>query len=164
MDSVAAVRGFDLVADARRFAGFYAVESALFVVTGRWIEEFTESAHRVRAGTWNRYHAEHLELWAARFPTIDELPPIDSMADAADVDLLTATGDVDAVVGVVLPRLASAYDAFAERVEPRLDGPTARILDVVRRDIAQERRDIAAVATGTTTDPAVAAALDRILP
>ncbi|MEO1055996.1 MAG: hypothetical protein AAFY28_03700 [Actinomycetota bacterium] len=158
--------GSDLVADARRFAGFHAVESALFVVTGRWIERFTEPAHRVRAGTWNRYHAEHIELWAARFPTIDELPPIDVMITAADVDLVAGAGDVDTVVGVVLPRLAAAYDAFTERIDPRLDGPTARILDVVRRDTAAELTELtplASPATDAPIDPTLASTLERIL-
>ncbi|MEM9516724.1 MAG: hypothetical protein AAGA42_17885 [Actinomycetota bacterium] len=158
--------GSDLVADARRFAGFYAVESALFVVTGRWIEQFTEPAHRVLAGTWNRYHAEHLELWAARFPTIDELPPIEGMVDEPDADLLATISDPDAVARLVLPRLADAYDAFAERVDPRLDGPTARILDVVRRDTAAELTDLtllAPSASDATIDPALSATLERVL-
>ncbi len=170
MDSVAAVSGSDLVADARRFAGFYAVESALFLVTGRWIERFTEPAHRVRAATWNRYHAEHLELWSARYPTVDELPPIAEVIADADVATVAAIEKPGEVAGLVLPRLAAAYDARAAHVDSRLDGPTARTLDLVRRDTAEELADLAELAdvtnnAGNTTadNPALATALQRVL-
>ena len=167
--SVTAVSGTDLVADARRMAGYHAVESALFVVTGRWIQHYDEPSLRTRIAVWNHHHAEHAARWAARYPTIEELPPIDAAVPATSVAAIEAVTGLGSLASSVLPRLADAYRDFAELVEPRLDGPTARILDRVRTDIEVQVAEMQAIAVstgsaGTAPTPAVTTALADLLP
>ncbi|MEM8619794.1 MAG: hypothetical protein AAGF73_08735 [Actinomycetota bacterium] len=163
--------GTDLVADARRIAGYHAVESAMFVATGRWIRSYDEPSQRTRIAVWNHQHAEHAALWAARYPTIEELPPIDAAVPATAAATIEAVTDLGTVASSVLPRLADAYRDFAVLVDARLDGPTARILDRVRSDIGAQLAEVQAIsehAVDSADDEivrdAVASALADLLP
>ncbi len=128
------VTGADLYADARRFASYHAAEQTLFVATGRWISEIDEPALRTRVAAWNQRHAEHLAWWAARYPTIDELPPIEEL-DRDPVFAEHLDGPfVPSDLNGALTALVDAYASHRVELDHRLDGPTARVLDLVLAD------------------------------
>ena len=134
----------DLPTDALAFASYWRSESRLFDVTGRWILEVDDPPLRNRIASWNQLHADHVDRWAARYPTIEELPPIEredaeeptgSVLDGpfdSDADRLTALAES------ALQPLVERYEEHRARVHPSLDGPTARTLALVLADTRAE--------------------------
>jgi hypothetical protein len=90
-------------------------------------------------GAWSNRHGWHADLWRQREPVIphhefatdDDLSWVDSTRSALDADL----------AALVDPVLTTMQDHVAEhrsRIDPLLDGSTARILDLVAADLVTE--------------------------
>ncbi len=136
----------DLTTRVRRWVG---LEELLFETLGRWARELPEPPVKRVMATWCHRHAWHAELWRGRLPVIpnhhadDEgdtwLNPLrDSLARVG------STGDAIAVLfGPVLQALEDAVNEHRDAIDPRVDGPTARILDLVSADLDDQRGDLA---------------------
>lgn len=124
-----------------------AIEELLFETLGRWARDLPEPDVKRLFGTWCHRHAWHAELWRDRLPTVDSLA--DSGDDveawieplrAALADVRTSEEAVAALRESVLPALEAAVTEHRDAIDPLLDGPTARVLELVGADLAAETR------------------------
>ena len=97
-------------------------------------------------GTWCHRHAWHAELWRDRLPSVVALNGEGDDVEAWIRPLRTALADVstseEAIAAFresVLPALEAAVAEHRDAIDPLLDGPTARVLDLVAADLAAER-------------------------
>lgn len=144
-----------------RIGGYVWLETALFETLGEWARDGSveDPAVARMVATHSHHHAWHADLWRDRQPVppgtpADRLVPRPPPAAAAAIDAIRALGStVERLVGVyavLLPRMITDYRALRSTVDPLVDEPTARVLDLVVRD------DDDHVAAGT-------AAIDRLL-
>jgi hypothetical protein len=135
---------------ARRVRRWIAVEELLFETLGRWARQLSEPALKRMLATWCHRHAWHAELWRQRMPALDAL---DGDADDVDAwvaplrsalqDVRTSEEVIAALRESVLPALEAAVAEHREAIEPVLDGPTGRVLDLVGADLAAEAFEVA---------------------
>ena len=131
----------------RRARRWIAVEELLFETLGRWAGELPEPAAKRVLATWCHRHAWHAELWRARLPAVEGFDGDDDDVEAWIAPLRAALQDVqtseEAIAALresVLPALDAAVTEHRDAVDPVLDGPTARVLDLVAADLAAETR------------------------
>jgi hypothetical protein len=135
---------------ARRVRRWIAVEELLFETLGRWARQLSEPALKRMLATWCHRHAWHAELWRQRMPALDALDGDADDVDAWAAPLRSALQDVrtsEEVIAAlresVLPALEAAVAEHREAIEPVLDGPTGRVLDLVGADLAAEAFEVA---------------------
>ena len=141
--SAGAFQSIDQLAQwARRWI---AVEELLFETLGRWARELPDPSVKRLFGTWCHRHAWHAELWRDRLPAVDWLADTGDDVDAWIEPLRTALADVrtseEAIAALresVLPALEAAVSEHRDAIDPLLDGPTARVLDLVGADLTTE--------------------------
>ena len=132
------------IVTASRLAGQYCwVEQQLFELLGSWMHRSNDPDLVVALGDRCTRHGEHAEAWRGRIanvPAIDveravnapDSPVASAIArlrqpdSADDVVALAAAYDSE-----VRPAVLAAYRAHRAELNPLLDGPTARLLDVV---------------------------------
>jgi hypothetical protein len=139
----------DLLADlVRRTRRWIAVEELLFETLGGWARRLADPPTQRVFGTWCHRHAWHAELWRSRLPTVDAAGDDDDV-DAWIAPLRSAMNGVttaDEAIAVlrhsVLPALRGAVAEHRDAIDPLLDGPTARILDLVAADLSAEERQL----------------------
>jgi hypothetical protein len=128
-----------------------ALETMLFETLGEWArsDDVPAPARRVLA-TWCHRHAWHAELWRERMPVIahHELPTHDAAPDFVAPTRAAIEADVNAIAEPVLTSMQDRVDAHLARIDPLLDGPTARILALVAADLATEVSELRAVLGG----------------
>ncbi len=109
-----------------------AMNQALFERLGGWVtDEPDPSAQRWFAVACHR-HAWHAELWSERRPKI----PVDPTVDA---DTYVPTDDLDDRAGWYSEQLARLQERVAQlevHVDPVLDPPTMRVIQLVTADLA----------------------------
>ena len=130
----------------RRARRWIAVEELMFETLGRWARELPDPAVKRLFGTWCQRHAWHVELWRDRLPSVVALDGEGDDVDGWIAPVRTALADVstsaEAIAVLrdsVLPALEGALSEHREAVDPLLDGPTARVLDLVAADLTAER-------------------------
>jgi hypothetical protein len=146
----------DLIDDlGRRARRWIAVEELLFETLGRWARQGSAPGARRVFGTWCHRHAWHAELWRSRLPAVEVAGGEDDDVDGWIAPLRAALEGVESVAAAtaalrdsVLPALDDALVEHRAAIDPLLDGPTARVLDLVGTDLAAERADLTA-ATST---------------
>jgi hypothetical protein len=140
----------DLLADlGRRARRWIAVEELLFETLGGWARRLSDPAVQRVFGTWCHRHAWHAELWRSRLPAIDAAGGGDDDVDAWIAPLRSAMNGVttaDEAIAVlchsVLPALKEAVAEHRDAIDALLDGPTARILDLVDADLSAEEQQL----------------------
>jgi hypothetical protein len=147
----------DLAARVRRWV---ALEDLLFETFGAWARSVPDPPVKRLLATWCHRHAWHAELWRARLPSTP--PRTDGPDPTADVvawiaplervlsDPGTATttaAKLAVAADSLLTAIRSAVDEHRAAIDERLDGPTARILDLVDADLAAERNAVDAALT-----------------
>jgi hypothetical protein len=140
----------DLLEDlGRRARRWIAIEELLFETLGRWARQLAHPAVQRLVGTWCHRHAWHAELWRSRLPAIDAASGDDDDVDAWIAPLRSAMNGVttaDEAIAVlghsVLPALSEAVAEHRGAIDPLLDGPTARILDIVAADLSAEEQQL----------------------
>jgi hypothetical protein len=96
-------------------------------------------------GTWCHRHAWHAELWRDRLPAIaidgegDDVEGWIAPVRAALADVNRSAEALAALRESVLPALEAAVAEHRDAIDPLLDGPTARVLDLVGADLTAER-------------------------
>jgi hypothetical protein len=142
-----------LVELGRRARRWIAVDDLLFETLGRWARELPEPGVKRMLATWCHRHAWHAELWRDRLPTVERLDGDGDDVEAwiaplraALLDVNTSAEAIAALRESVLPALEAAVTEHRDAVDPRLDGPTARVLDLVGADLAEEARQLRALA------------------
>lgn len=143
-----------IVETAQRFDQYCWAELRMFELLGEWACAGNEdAAAAVMFAAHSHHHAWHAELFAGRIPALDghdapagtaALPRLVPLVEAARA----AVGTRDrlaAVYDVALPALAAEYEEHLANTDPRVDGPTARALTLVLRDLAADRLDAAAL-------------------
>ncbi len=142
------------IVTASRLAGQYCwVELQLFELLGSWMHRSTDPELVVALGDRCTRHGEHAEAWRGRIATI---PAIDversvnapGSAVASAIARLRQPESADDVLALaaaydseIRPAVLAAYRAHRAEVDPLLDGPTARLLDV---DIACSEQQLLA--------------------
>lgn len=151
---------FDSIAGlTSRVIAYRALDLALFEIVGGWITSGGSGLVRARAAAWSQHHAWHAELWAGRLPLTplldDAARPVPGESSDGDrhavlaslLDSATAEGDRIAVYAHgVLAALDDALEAHRVAIDPALDGPTARVLDLVLADVRRDRATAGALA------------------
>lgn len=147
--------------DAARLCGAYRwLEHQLFALTGLWAETGGQPRLQMLLSSQSFEHAWHAEMWAARFPVLDQmdLEQATHPAGPAMVSLVAAlragpeTPDpsagpagiapearlslwrLAALYRVTLPRLVATYERHLALASPVSDLPTIRTLQLVLRD------------------------------
>ncbi len=150
MSSLAAVYG--IVETAHRFGRYRWAELQLFELLGEWARTDDPQVAAMYAAH-SHHHAWHAELFAGRIAAIDGLetqeassppPEMAPLVEAARAAEGTGTR-LTAVYDELLPALAAEYERHLEGTDPRVDGPTARVLTLALRDIADHRSEAAAL-------------------
>lgn len=135
----------------RRAAAYRALHQLLFEALGGWAT--AESGHtspsaRPFYAAWSQHESWHAELWAARHPSTPDadLDAATASARARLDQVATALADLpdDAaritfLADQVLPQLEQVLAEHRERLDERLDAPTARVLDLVLTDVRRDR-------------------------
>jgi hypothetical protein len=114
---------------------------------GKWATEHPEPHTSALLATHGHQHAEHASAFAARVPWVGGLAVDDVTAPLAEVAHLLArarsAGDTAAFVHRVyeeaLPALEGVYRRHLAATDPRVDGPTARVLTLAARDLAEQQ-------------------------
>ncbi|HEX4982466.1 MAG TPA: hypothetical protein VFV63_12235 [Ilumatobacteraceae bacterium] len=130
----------DLVARA------IAVELVLFEAFGRWISTTSQVSAKPLLAAASRRHGWHAELWRERFPLIPGADADQAVAEArsnlgALVDALAVFDALPsgpgrlAVEGIAATAMARQYRAVKDLIDPLLDAPTARVLELVIADV-----------------------------
>ncbi len=108
---------------------FAAAEDRLFVAYGHWAHQPAAPGVQRRCAAACLTHGERAAAWRARRPQIPGLAPAPVMGGVADPNL-GAIADLDATDANAASLLAR-YRAARERIDERLDAPTARLLDTI---------------------------------
>ena len=134
----------DMQENARRLGHQRWLHLQLFELLGGWAADTPEAHLRQVFAAHCHHHAWHAQLIADRLPKIDELDtetltvPADASVQqmVAQARAAATTADrVALVYGTIHPRLISELAAHLHAVDPRTDGPTARVLTLVLRDL-----------------------------
>jgi hypothetical protein len=137
--------------NARRLGAQRWVALRLFETLGGWLATTPEPTVKAMFATHCHHHAWHAELLHARLPNLNgagvagfTAPPPDGPL-AAEVDALaqaaTTADRLHAVYGVLLPALIAECTAHLEATNAITDGPTARVLTLVQRDLVDHLRE-----------------------
>lgn len=130
------------------------LEARLASLVGGWARDDREPSAAALFAQHCPQFAWHADLWAERLPsqpstsldaTIDAGPSTagepcrfdESLIHSVDT-LAVANDTIERLVGVyqlVLPRLVATCESLRATIDPRVDGPTARVLDLVVRDL-----------------------------
>jgi hypothetical protein len=144
-------RSLDEVAElAQRWA---AVEELLFRTLGEWARAPGEARVRRTLAAWCHRHAWHAELWRSRLPGTSH-PVASAAAPARHLDEWTSSWQSPlrdgwaALVTEVLPRMSREIDEQLASTDARIDGPTHRVLTLVRADVAAELSELGALTGG----------------
>jgi hypothetical protein len=144
---------YGIVETAQRFGQYRWAELQMFELLGEWARSGEDAAAAKMFAAHSHHHAWHADVFAGRIPAIEgldapdatavlpQLVPLVEAARAAVGTRARLTGVYD----VVLPALASEYEQHLANTDPRVDGPTARALTLVLRDLAADRLDAAAL-------------------
>jgi hypothetical protein len=122
------------------------VELVLFEAFGRWIPTTSHARAKPLLAAAARRHAQHADVWRARFPLIPDADLDTAVVEArsnlgplldalAVFDTLAAGPGRLAVVGYAAAELAREYRATLAATDPLLDAPTAGVLTVVLADL-----------------------------
>jgi hypothetical protein len=139
----------DLASLARRAGEERWLSTRVFEIAGAWIATTPEHAAKGVFATLSAQHAWHAQLWHDRIPAIADITPDAVTAPANDetatfiAALARPDETVERLVGmarVLLPYLATTHAVQREAIDATLDGPTARVLDLVLRDEVDEWR------------------------
>jgi hypothetical protein len=146
----------ETIEDSGRRIGHHAwIEARLFEIVGRWAGTVTEPRSRALFARQSAHHAWHAELWHGLLPALPHVSDSQLVAsDEVDAELVatlsalddadggdTTAGAVSRLVALqhqVLPRLLAAYDDHLAHTTPVTDGPTMRVLHLVRADLADD--------------------------
>lgn len=162
----------DIVEVGRRAGHACWLEQRLFEIVGGWVAGTAQGADPALArllAAHAHHHAWRAELWRDRLPELAEHPPAAATRPPNDdvtafvEGLADADGSLDRLVGVyrvLLPRLASEYEAMLHATSPLTDGPTARVLQLCLADVADDGRAGAAALQSLIDSSGAAAAAD----
>ncbi len=155
----------DLHESARMMATVRWVEHRLFEILGRFATDEADPVVATMFGTHGHQHAWHAELWRDRIPAIPgvdvvavPMAPGEATASAFDT-VATTTGTAErlaAVYRLLLPRLMSLYERWRAELDPRLDGPTVRVLTLALRDDTDQLAEVNRRLTEKISDPSTA--------
>ena len=161
---------------AARAARWIALEELLFETLGAWARSVPEPAVKRVLATWCHRHAWHAELWRARLPHIPARPPHriggpitrptwrrgSRRCSASSPTRTRPRRPPPSWRSSPAPfstRCSAALDEHRAAIDDRLDGPTARILDLVAADLAAERRALATISPSVSASPRLTARL-----
>lgn len=145
--------GLGITATAVAFGQYRWAAQRLAEMLGTWATEHPEPHTSALLATHGHQHAQHAAAFAARVPRVGGLDVDGVTTPQAEVaSLLTralSAADTAAFMGTiygeVLPTLASLYRRHLDATDPRVDGPTARVLTLAERDLADQRAAAAAL-------------------
>jgi hypothetical protein len=146
----------ETIEDSGRRIGRHAwVEARLFELVGRWAGTVAEPRSRALFGRQSAHHAWHVELWHGLLPALPHLAATQLVApDGADAEMVATLAALDeaddgetpagalarlvALHREALPRVLATYDDHLAHTTPVTDGPTVRVLRLVRTDLAED--------------------------
>lgn len=138
-----------LVASARLMGHERWLALRTFETLGGWLHSTPEPEAKRLFGTHCPIYAWHAELWLERIPAIPDVTPASVTAPqpaqiASAVEAVRAATDtIERLVGiyrVLVPHNVAAHSAWRGVVDPMLDAPTARTLDLIVRDEVEASR------------------------
>ena len=132
------------IVTASRLAGQYCwVELQLFELLGSWMHRSNDPELVVALGDRCTRHGEHAEAWRGRIATVAAID-VERAVNAPDNPVASAIArlrqpeSADDVVALaaaydseIRPAVLAAYRTHRAAIDPLLDGPTGRLLEVV---------------------------------
>lgn len=144
---------FGIAETARRFGQYRWAELQLFELLGTWATGHPEPRVSPMLAAQAQHHAEHARWFAERAPTATVLgaelraelvcepqPDVAPLIERARASSTTSEL-LRTVYEHVLPALTAAYDDHLQHTDPRVDGPTTRVLTLARRDLADHHHE-----------------------
>ncbi len=143
---------FGIKETALRFVRYRWAELQLFELLGTWATGHPEPRVSPMLAAQAHRHAQHARWFADRVPAVAmqgadysadlvvgafPLAPLVERARAA----ATTAELLRAVYEHVLPALTAVYDDHLQHTDPRVDGPTTRVLALARRDLADHHHE-----------------------
>ncbi len=135
---------FYTVTETAARAGHYRwVEQRLFELMGSWASgaQLDNEEAEYWVGTQSYHHEFLAELWAKRLSTLgfDPAPiapssQIDAALSIERWDAYSAAGKLAGLYRVLVPRIMSTYQRHLSCIDPMVDGPTARVLNLCLND------------------------------
>lgn len=130
---------------ARRITHWQAIEISAARLLGEWIPTAEPLSLRSLMAAWARNFTWHAELWAERLPVVPgaDWSPSNSNASSAHlvVDaVVSPAAAVQILLDEVWDRLIDELRTAAAGIDPRLDGPTHRTIELVLVDLEQDRQ------------------------
>jgi len=132
------------IADLAACAGHHhRLAARLAQLTGAWARDDRQASAALLFATHCPQFAWHADLWRARVPaqqaeSTDERCRFDeSLIHSVDT-MAVASDTIERLVSIyqlVLPRLLTTCNGLRAAVDARIDGPTARVLDLMVRDL-----------------------------
>ncbi len=144
-----------ITATAVAFGQYRWAAQQLAEMLGKWATEHPQPHTSALLATHGHQHAEHAATFAARVPCVGGLDVDRVTAPLAEVahllDRARSAADTAAflrsVYGEVLPALEDVYRRHLAATDPRVDGPTARVLTLAERDLADQQAAATVVLT-----------------
>lgn len=136
-----------MLENARRLGHQRWLELQLFEVLAGWATDTPEAHLQPMFAAHCHHHAWHADLIAARLPEIDEVDtaaltvPADAEAQqlvASARATATTAERLACVYGAIYQRLSADVTAHLQATDPRVDGPTTRVLTLITRDLIED--------------------------
>lgn len=148
-----------LVELARSLAIWQRLELTAAAILGRSIPTIEPVELRAVFAGWAAHHVWHAELWEQRYPAIDGWAPVADMTSIGDVDAFapaaaTAPAADDPVgligwlIGQVWTPLIAELERTADAIDPALDAPTLRVIELVLADLRRDLAEAGALPSG----------------
>ena len=140
-----------IVATAQRCAQYGDASRRLSELLGEWARTDTHPAAAAMFAAHCHHLTWHVSLFADRMPSVPATTPPaepDAALDAALTAAATASttaARLTAVYEVAFGLLIDAYEHHLAEIDPRVDGPTARVLTLALRDLHADRQEAMAL-------------------
>lgn len=137
---------------ARRIADWGALEYAAARLLGEWIPVVDPPRLRPVLAGWADHFAWHVSLWDSRAPAITGVDLVAGSPPDRPIPVVDHAGGVEALISALANEywepLIDELDTVAAGIDRRLDGPTARVIDLVLTDLRRDLAEARSVASG----------------
>ncbi len=142
-----------IVESGRRAARAAARSRALYETVGHWVPDETDPRAKLLFAIASRHHAEHAERWDRVVPLLHDVDLVEDVELAAPVASADGTTARLAAYRAELEGFDAELGAWDAAATPESDGPSVRLIALVRADVAATLGALRAVQDGDSAGP-----------